>query len=207
MGSNPAIPTMDFDSVVRRRRMVRNYEDRPVDEASLERILDNARRAPSAGFSQGQSFVVVTARDLRMKIAEIAGERHYVEAGLDPWISRAPVHVICCTSEKLYRDRYSEQDKLGPGGKQIEWPIPYWHVDAGASMMLLLLATVNEGLAAGFLGMNADGYVALRELLKIPAHVSPIGMVTIGHAALDRKSGSLARGWRPESEVVHREGW
>ena len=45
--------------MVRRRRMVRNYSPEPVDPAVLDRILENALRAPSAGFSQGWAFLVL----------------------------------------------------------------------------------------------------------------------------------------------------
>jgi nitroreductase len=196
---------MDFYETVRRRRMVRNYTDEPIDGGALDRMLDAARRAPSAGFSQGQSFVVVTDLDTRKAIANLADEPEYVAAGFDPWISRAPVHVVVCVREATYHDRYREADKLEDDGTEIEWPVPYWWVDAGAAMEHLLLAAVAEGLAAGFLGTHAmDG---LKELLGIPADVSPIGIVTIGHPAPDRRSGSLARGWKDDSEVVHREVW
>jgi nitroreductase len=70
--------------------------------------------------------------------------------------------------------------------------------------MLLLLGAVDEGLAAGFLAVPAD---PLRALLGIPEDVDPVGLVTIGHPAPDRRSGSLARGRRPSDEVVHRGRW
>ena len=72
-------------------------------------------------------------------------------------------------------------------------------------MMLLLLAAVDEGLAAGFLDFHS--IPGLRELLDIPADVTPIGVVTVGHPAPDRKSGSLQRGWKDRSKVVHLERW
>ena len=196
---------MDFYEAVNRRRMVRNYSDQPVDPEALDRMLEAARRAPSAGFSQGQSFVVITDRDTRRAIAELADEARYVDAGYDPWISRAPVHVVVCVREATYHERYREADKLEDDGTEIEWPVPYWWVDAGAAMEHLLLAAVAERLAAGFLGTHAmDG---LKGLLGIPSDVSPIGIVTIGHPAPDRRSGSLARGWKDDNEVIHREGW
>lgn len=195
---------MQFGEVVRRRRIVRNYTDEPVDPAALERILDTARRAPSAGFSQGQAFVVVTDPTRRRRIAELADEPAYVASGFDPWISRAPVHVVVCVSEKAYRDRYAEADKAAEGKAQ-DWPVPYWWVDGGAAMMMLLLAAVDEGLAAGFLGSHA--MPELKNELGIPDEVEPIGIVTIGHAAPDRRSGSLARGRKDAAEVVHRETW
>ena len=195
---------MEFAEVVKRRRIVRNYTDEPVDPAALERILNAARRAPSAGFSQGQAFVVVTDPQRRHRIAELADEPAYVANGFDPWISRAPVHVVVCVSEQVYRDRYAEADKVAEGRAQ-DWPVPYWWVDGGAAMMLLLLAAVDEGLAAGFLGSHA--MPQLKQELGIPDEVAPIGIVTIGHAAPDRRSGSLARGRKDTAEVVHRETW
>jgi len=186
--------------------MVRNYTDDPVNDEALERILDRALRAPSAGFSQGVSFVVVTDADRRREIARLAGEDEYVADGFDPWISRAPVHVVICVRKDAYLERYREPDKGGPDGASAEesaWPVPYWWVDAGASMMLLLLAVVDEGLAAGFLGShNVEG---LSSLLDIPDGVASIGVVTIGRAAPDRRSGSLARGRR--TDAIHREQW
>lgn len=195
---------MEFTDVVRRRRMVRNYTDEPVDAAAVDRIIDTARRAPSAGFSQGQAFVVVRDAVRRRRIAELADEPEYVAKGFDPWVSRAPVHVVVCTSETLYRKRYREPDKA-PDGNEHDWPVPYWWVDAGASLMLLLLAAVDEGLAAGFLGSHA--MPELESYLCLPPHMRAIGVVTIGHPAPDRRSGSLARGRRPRRDVVHEERW
>ncbi len=196
---------MEFREVIRRRRMVRNYRDQPVDEATLLRIVEAGRRAPSAGFTQGQSFVLVTDAELRNSIAELAGEDEYAARGYDRWVSRAPAHVVVCVSEAAYHARYREADKLDPDGSEIEWPVPFWWVDAGASMMAILLAAVDEGLAAGFLGVHS--IEGLKSLLGIPAEVSPIGIVTIGHPAPDRRSASLARGWKPDQDVVHFERW
>ena len=186
--------------------MVRNYTDDPVDGDAVDRVLNRALRAPSAGFSQGVSFVVVTGEDKRREIARLAHEDKYVADGFDPWISRAPVHVVVCVSKDAYLERYREPDKGGPDaatGSEEGWPVPYWWVDAGASMMLLLLAAVDEGLAAGFLGSH--NLVDLSKLLDIPGDVAPIGIVTIGHAASDRRSGSLARGRK--TDAIHREHW
>ncbi len=192
---------MEFSEVVRRRRMIRNYEPDPVDPAVIERIVDAGTKVPSAGFSQGQSLVVVTEAETRQAIADLADEPQYVAMGFDPWISRAPVHIVICCSERVYRDRYDETDK-SDGGEQ-HWPVPYWWVDAGASMQNILLAAVDEGLGAGFLGVHS--IPGLKSLLDIPDDVDPIGIVTLGHPAPDRRSGSLARGRRPG--VVHRERW
>lgn len=190
---------------MRRRRMVRNYADERVDNEALIRIAEAGRKAPSAGFSQGIAFVIVTDPHTRQEIADLAGEANYVAQGFDPWISHAPAHMVLCVSEGTYHRRYQEADKVDDEGQEIEWPIPYWWVDAGASMMLVLMAAVDEGLAAGFLGVHS--IPGLRSLLDIPDDYTPIGVVTLGRGLTDRRSGSLRRGWRLASEVIHWEKW
>ena len=196
---------MEFDEVIRKRRMVRNYIPDPVPPEALDRIVDAGLRAPSAGYSQGMGFVVVTEAATRKSIATLAEEEEYVAGGFDPWISTAPAHIVITVSESIYRERYREPDKLGPDGAEIDWPVPYWWVDAGAAMMAVLLAAVSEGLAAGFLGVHSMRDLAA--LLDIPEHHSPIGVVTIGYPLPDRRSGSLARGKPPRAAIVHQERW
>lgn len=196
---------MELREAVRERRMVRNYRDEPVSRDLVERLTDLARRAPSAGFSQGQYFVVVTEQELRTRIAEIAEEEHYVSLGFPPWISRAPVHVVVCTREDDYHERYREPDKIDADGSEIEWPVPYWYVDAGASLMLMLLGAVDEGLGAGFFGVHR--LPGLRELLDIPPDVTPVGVVTLGHPAADQPQGSARRGRKPRAHAVRWERW
>jgi len=185
--------------------MVRNYTDDPIDEDALARIAAAALRAPSAGNSQAIAVVVVTDGEIRQEIASIADEPAYVEAGFDPWISRAPAHIVISVSEKVYRDRYSEPDKLAEDGSQIRWPVPYWWVDAGASMMAVLLAAVDEGLAAGFLGVHSTP--DLSALLGVPDFFHPIGVITVGHPSPDRRSGSLDRPRKTPDDVVYRDRW
>lgn len=196
---------MDFWDVVRKRRMVRNFTDEPVSNEVIERIVEAGQHAPSAGFSQGVVYVVVTDKGTRQTIGEIAGEESYVRGGFDPFISGAPVQIVICTSEQLYHDRYNERDKKPEGEDEIDWPIPYWHTDAGASLMLVLLAAVNEGLGTAFVGVGEPK--RLQELLDIPADYLPIGVTMIGHPAPDQKSGSLKRGRRSLDTVLHRERW
>lgn len=194
---------MEFKKVLASRRMVRNYRSDPVDSAALDRIARAALRAPSAGYSQGFTVVVVTKSETRAEIAGLAGEPEYVAQGFDPWISKAPAHIVLSVSEQEYHKRYNESDKLASDGTEIEWPVPYWWVDAGAALMAILLAAVDEGLAAGFLGVHS--VPKLQGLLRLPPDMRPIGVITIGYPEKDRKSGSLARGQRPESETIHQE--
>jgi nitroreductase len=197
---------VEFKDVVRRRRMVRNYDpDKPVAREVLERIAAAAQRAPSAGFSQGQRLVIVTDPDQRRRIAELCNEPEYVEAGFDPWISRAPALLIPTVSEQIYHSRYQEPDKIQDDGTEIEWPIPYWYVDVGATVVLILLAAVDEGLAAGFLGL-AD-YTELKVELAVPPDQQPVGVITVGHPLPDRRSRSLKRGWVKTDDFVHWNRW
>lgn len=196
---------MEFINVVRKRRMVRHFTTEPVAAEVLDRMLDLARRGPSAGYSQGQHFVVVTQPDLKRSIALLCGEERYIEAGFHPFISGAPVLIIPCTNEAAYHRRYQEPDKVGADGKEIDWPVPYWYMDMGCSVMILLLAAVDQGLAAGFAGVpDLD---ALRTLLGIPSEVTPMGVIPIGHRAPDKRSSSIKRGRRPKEEIIHRERW
>jgi nitroreductase len=195
---------VDFEEVVAHRRMVRNYTDEAVSRQAIEGIVRAARRAPSAGYTQGQYLVVVTDPATRRQIAALANEDEYVKDGFDPWISSAPVHIVVCVSEADYHRRYQEPDKL-EDGKEIEWPVPYWWIDGGAALMLVLLAAVDKGLAAGFFGFHRMS--GLNELLQIPPEVSPLGVVTVGHPAPDRRSGSLKNRRKPLERIAHWERW
>ncbi|MBV9357405.1 MAG: nitroreductase family protein [Chloroflexi bacterium] len=196
---------MEFADVVRTRRMVRGFLDTPVAAEVVDRLVETIRHAPSAGFAQGVAVVVVTDAGRRRAVARVAGEERYTSAGHRPWISEAPVQIVLCTSEEVYHRRYREPDKLRPDGTETEWPIPYWHTDAGAALMLLLLAAVDAGLSAAFVGVYR--WRELQALLGIPAEFVPIGVVLVGHSAPARRSRSLARGRRPLGEIVHRETW
>jgi FMN reductase [NAD(P)H] len=184
--------------------MVRNYSPEPVDRGTIESIIDVALRGPSAGFAQGQYLVVATEESTRHAIAELAEEEKYAAQGLPRWISSAPVHIVVCTSEADYHARYNEADKL-EDGSEIDWPVPYWHVDAGATMMLVLLAAVDAGLGAGFFGVRR--LPGLQALLGIPEDVTPVGIVTIGHREGAQPTGSASRGRKDRSDSVRWERW
>ncbi|HYZ78766.1 MAG TPA: nitroreductase family protein [Gaiellaceae bacterium] len=194
---------MELREILRRRRMVRAYEPEPVPREAIERILRTVRRAPSAGFSQGQRLVVVTEAARRRRLAEIVGE--------ESWVGDAPVLIIVCVREDDYHDRYREPDKLAlTGGVEIEWPIPFWHFDAGATAMLLLLAAIDEGYASGLFGVFVEALPAFREELGLPADVAIACCVTIGRAADDEvsaRSSRLTRRRRPLDDVVRWERW
>ena len=197
---------MEFDKVVLKRRMVRNFQVNKVEREKIDKILNLALHAPSAGFSQGWAYVVVTSTDVKKQVGDLQGENDfYAGKRFHKFISEAPVLIVVCVSEKAYHDRYREPDKLQEDGAEISWPTPYWYFDIGCACMLILLSAVNEGLAAAFTGVfRVEG---MRQLLGIPNHFHPAGVISIGYPAKDTKSPSLKRGRRGYGEVVHRERW
>jgi nitroreductase len=202
---------VEFRELLRRRRMVRAYGPDPIPREKLQRIASTIRRAPSAGFSQGQRLVVVTDPDARRRIADLAGESYYVEQGFEPWISGAGALIVVCTREDDYHDRYRQPDKIDEEGAEIEWPVPYWYVDAGKAAMLVLLAAVDEGLGAGVFGVPAGAMQQVREALGLPADVGLVEIVTVGTPGRDEASDRLSsRGTRPRKsleELVRWERW
>jgi nitroreductase len=190
---------MELWDALRRRRMVRNYTREPVAPEALERIVAAGLSGPSAGWSQGISVVVVDDPGRIAEIAQLCGENEYVTSGFDRWLSSAGAHIVLCVEPAVYRARYSEPDK-NPAALE---GVPWWWVDGGASMMAMLLAAVDEGLGAGVHG--ARGLADVRSLLGIPVDIEVLGLITIGHPAPDKRSGSLARGRRPGR--VHRGAW
>ncbi len=196
---------MEFRDVVLKRRMVRNFADKSVVPELIERILDLTRHAPSAGFTQGQSFIVVTDPGKKKEIARTCEEDEYVNRGFAPFISKAPVLLIPCTSEAAYHRRYREADKVNEDGTEINWPVPYWFMDIGCAVMIALLAAIDEGLVSAFAG--SKDLDALRVLLDIPAEVTPVGVIALGYRAPDVPSPSLKRGRKADTEYIHREGW
>ncbi|HEY8989226.1 MAG TPA: nitroreductase family protein, partial [Candidatus Limnocylindrales bacterium] len=122
-----------------------------------------------------------------------------------PWISECAAQFVPCVSEEIYHRRYQEPDKVDEDGREIDWPIPYWWVDVGATMQNIWLAAVNEGLGCGFVG--TDQMAALKAELGIPDEFTPIGVMPVGRPLPDVRSPSLKRGWVPFEQFAHWERW
>ena len=195
--------TMEFGEVVMQRRAVRRFEDGGVEPAVIERIARLAQRTPSAGFSQGQRLLVVTDPTARRRVGRLCGEDQ--DDAFGPWISECAAQFVPCVSETIYHRRYQEPDKLDEDGREIDWPIPYWWVDVGATMMLIMLAAVDAGLASGFAGLPDP--TVLRPELGIPDEFVPIGVMPVGRPLPDVRSPSLKRGWVPFDDFAHWERW
>lgn len=191
--------------------MVRHYRPEPVPREVLERIVSTVRRAPSAGYSQGQRLLVVMSEEGRAEIVRIHSDAGWLTpAGREPWLESAPVHILLGTREDDYHERYRKPDKLDEG-EEIDWPVPYWFVDAGAAIMLLLLAAIDEGLAAGVTGIPLDVASALRGSFGIPNDVRLVALVTIGYPAPDPGWSAVTsrrtQPRRPPADIVRWEHW
>jgi nitroreductase len=191
--------------------MVRHYAPEPVSREQVERVVATVRRAPSAGYSQGQRLLVLTEEAGRAEVTRLFEDSGWTTPDdLEPWLQSAPVHVLVCTREADYHDRYRMPDKLDDG-EEIEWPVPYWFVDAGAALMMLLLAAIDEGLAAGVSGVPLDVAARLRGSFGIPDDVSVVALVTIGVPAPDPGWSAVTsrrtRPRRPEADSVRWERW
>ena len=199
---------MDFADLLKKRRMVRRFSTDPVPRDALERITLAAKRAPSAGFSQGQRLLVVTDPDLKRRVAQGADEDEYPPVW-ERWVSRCGAQFVPCVSEELYHERYRQPDKLEADGTEMIWPIPYWWMDIGCTVMLILLAAVNEGLAAGFAGPvpHPKGIDTVRSALSIPQHFTPVGIIPVGYPLPDTPSPSLKRGAVKTEDFVRWNGW
>ena len=198
---------MEFQEVVRRRRMVRNYEDRPLPDGALDRILDNAVRAPSAGFSQGWAFLVLEGRGETNRFWDATFPGPERDGFAYPGLFQAPAIVVPLSHKDAYLDRYAEPDKGWTDRDERRWPVPYWHIDTGMAALLILQTAVDLGLGALFFGIFPSRLDRFREAFDVPEAYTPIGAITIGHPAPDRPSPSLSRGRRPSAQVVHRGRW
>lgn len=201
---------MEFRDVVRKRRMVRTYDpDRPVPPAIVEEILETALHSPSAGFSQGWGFLVLTEpadRELFWASTTPAGS-----AVPSRWLvgmRAAPLIIVPLSNKSAYLDRYAEADKGWTDRDENRWPVPYWHIDTGMASLLMLLTAVDRGLGGCFFGIPPERTGAFREAFGVPLDYTPIGAITVGYRARnDFRSPSLKRGRRGVDEVVHRGRW
>lgn len=195
---------MELAEAVRRRRMVRAYDpDRPVPRQVVSRMLEHAVRAPSAGFSQGWDFLVLTATGDRDAFWAATTDP---EAPADRWLQgmrTAPALVLCLSDPGRYLDRYAEPDKGWADRDEGRWPVPYWDVDVGMAAMAMLLTVVDEGLGGCFFGVPPERHADLRAALGVPADRRVVGVVSVGYPAPDLRSPSSRRGRRPVAEVAH----
>jgi nitroreductase len=202
---------MEFQDVVDRRRMVRNYAETPVDPAIVDRALRNATHAPSAGFSQGWAFLVLDNPDDVRRWWQVTTDPEDL-AHPDDWLAgmmRAPVVIVPCSSKAAYLRRYAETDKGWTDRREDRWPMPFWHMDAAMASLLILQTAVDAGLGGCFFGIPVERDAAVRAEFGIDPDFDPVGVITLGHRTGETGTrGSPARRRRKQlADVVHRGRW
>jgi nitroreductase len=198
---------MELGDAVRRRRMVRAFDGRPVPPELVDRLLDLARRSPSAGNTQPWAFVVLEgAQTAALWDITLPADRRATFRW--PGLLSAPVVVLPVVLPGAYVERYREPDKraTGLGTDASAWPVPYWWVDGGMAVQTLLLAAVDAGLGALFYGLFDNERPVLDRLGVPPGWRAP-GAVALGWPAPDEPGGSSGRHRPPLRDVVHRGAW
>lgn len=202
---------MDFDEVVRRRRMTRRFDPSPVPVELRERLLAPALTAPSAGFSQGVDLLVLESGDARGAFFESTTDPAWRarQGGSAEGLLAAPLVVLPLADPQAYVRRYGLPDKAGSGlaGRPAEaWPVPYWLVDAAFASMILLLSAARHGLGALFFRLHRDAAPFL-EGAGVPPGRLTIGAIAVGWPEAGDERGRAPRAARPAAERIHLDAW
>jgi nitroreductase len=199
---------MEFQDVVLDRRMVRDFSAEPVPRAFVEQLFLNATRTPSAGYSQGSAFVVLTDPGRRRLFWETTSGPEWRGESQSETLTRAPVVILPLAHKQAYLNRYAKPDKAHtPLSREESWPAPYWDIDAGFGVMLILLTAIDLGLGALFFAIFT-GEQALLDALGVPAGYRLIGAIAVGHSTPGEHSKpELSTGRRHLDEIVRWERW
>ena len=191
--------------------MCRDFTDDPVEPPVLERILAGALSSPTAGNTQGTSWVILQGAAETATYWDATTDDEWRARNPD-WFSglaRAPVVLLAYASPAAYVARYAEADKaddvLGEGPDA--WPVPYWYGDAAFGVMAVLLQAVDQGLGACVLG-NFRGEHRLAASLGVPEQWRFFCAVVLGvPSGNGRRSRSLDRIGPAASDRIHRGRW
>ena len=155
----------EFDDIIKKRKMIRLYiQDKLIPQQIVDKLITNAHRAPSAGHTQVQEFIIVQDPLIKKKLGEAALNQEQVYD--------APLLIVVCANTSRSVNRY------GKRGREF-----YSIIDGAFASMLILLTAVNEGIGACFVGAFLDEKVS--EILELPEYVKPIGIIALGFPAED----------------------
>lgn len=201
---------MDLTAAIKSRKMCRDFRADPIDAAQLESLLDLARRAPSAGFSQGVEFLVLSDRGTVEAYWSTTLTDNSRKSFPWPGLLRAPVLVVVLVRPQAWVERYGRADKAstGLGEGEAAWDVPYWWVDAGAVVQNLLLLAEDAGLGALFFGLFQHESAVLQRF-GVPDDWRAVGTVALGTPVGERvASASVRRGARaPIADITHVGRW
>lgn len=170
---------MEFWDVIQTRRSVRQFrQDKPVKEAQVQKLLEAAIRAPSAGNRQPWHFYVIWSQDVKDHLAAAAFDQAFV--------AEAPVVIVVCADAARSSARY------GSRGRDL-----YCIQDTAIAATHILLAAVDMGLGACWVGAFDEEQAAAA--LRLPAVLRPVAIVPMGYPA---KEGGARTPRRSLDEVV-----
>jgi len=208
---------VEFSEVIKHRKMVRAFTAEPLAPGVTDRLLRAANRAPSAGFSQGYSFLVLEGSEQSAPLWEILDQDGASTAAMEAAqramkaaMSRAPLVIVPLACKDVYLDRYARSDKGWTDRDESHWPVPYWYIDTGFTALLILLAAVDERLGAVFFGIQPEIIPEFRRRFGVPEQWTPIGAIAIGYPdpagdPAPSSARSIAR--KSLDELVHRGQW
>jgi len=171
-----------LQSLLRNRKIVRNYKESKLEFPQLSEVAEHAIKIPTAGFSRGIEIVHISEKENIITIAKYSNEDSYVAKGFEKWISKSLSLFLIIINTEAYHDRYRQLDKKHATNSE-DWSIPYWFVDAGASMMNCMLLIEEIGLKSG-----PDDYLIL-------------GFVTAGV----EKSANVKKKNTTRKKLIHNE--
>jgi len=207
---------MEFNEVIKRRKMIRRFTGEPLAPDITERLLRAGNRAPSAGFSQGYSFLVLEGSqecaplwETMYEASATLGDREAEDRAEIDALKQAPLVIVPLACKDVYLDRYAEGRAGWTDRDEARWPVPYWYIDTGFTALLILLAVVDEGLGAVLFGIPPKNMASFRTRFGVPEKWTPIGAIAIGYPDPDASPVKPARASDRKSldQLVHRGHW
>lgn len=196
---------MEFQNVVKKRKMIRSFTEEPIPTEKIDTILNNFFRGPSAGFSQGIELLVLKEKEDIKRYFDCLGPKEERQKGvLSKWsnLENAQLILIPIAHKETYLSRYAEPDKGWTDKSELHWPVPFWLTDTAMASMIALLTVVDLELGALFVGLSTEP--AIRKEFNVPEEYKPIGAILIGNPVpTDPRSPSLKRGRRDKSHLIH----
>jgi len=158
---------MELEKVIKERKSIRNYEDKPIPEDKLLRILEAARMAPSAGNRQPWRFVVVRNEKTKSRLAELADNQSFV--------GEAPIVIAV----------FGDPDD-SPGGYRRD-PMVAYKQDPMIAVEHICLEAVELGLGTCWIGPASQNYNVdgIKKLLEVPNRMYMICLLPLGYPDQD----------------------
>lgn len=153
--------TKDVIDAILERRCVRKFSAQEIPEATIGRILDAARWAPSGGNLQPWKFYVVLNQNLKAELTQTAHGQAF--------LAQAPVVIVVCAAPQVSGARY------GLRGETL-----YCLQDTAAAVQNIMLAATGYGLGSCWVGAFDEAKVS--KVLDLPGDLRPVAMIPIGYA-------------------------